>query len=132
MEWSRRSAVPGRTLDAQDSGLSAPPRDSLQVRPVLLPLPHLRSAILVHPYQAGFHGTRGSQIEAHACADQQGTEVAVIFMVPGEGRQVGWAWAGQFDAGCHRGMTTPGRCRRWWPPLPAATDFIRSDIEIHR
>jgi hypothetical protein len=39
-----------------------------------------------------------------ACADEDATEVAMLFMVPECGSEVAWAWPGQFDtekAGCH-------------------------------
>lgn len=43
-----------------------------------------------------------------ACADRDFTEMAVLYMVPGEAGEIQWVWAGQFDAqraGCHPGMT---------------------------
>jgi hypothetical protein len=66
--------------------------------------------------------------------------VVVLYIFLGGGGEVGWALAGQFDAGkagCHGGMTSLGcyrggecviPCHGLWrqtmPPLPATTGFI--------
>lgn len=67
----------------------------------LIPAPH---EVATHPeWEIG-------EMEGNfvvACADQNFTQVAALYLVP-SGGEISWGWVGQFDAknaGCHAGMT---------------------------